>query len=65
MGCGAIEIVTEKVKLPVPFNKDSKIAIIGAGAGGAHMAYLLKKKGYENITIFEKEDYVGGKANHH
>jgi len=37
--------------------------VVGGGAGGLHMAYQLKKRGYENITIFEKEADVGGKAN--
>ena len=39
-----------------------KIAIIGAGASGVHMATVLKKKGYGNITIFEKSDRIGGKT---
>lgn len=41
-----------------------KIAIIGAGAGGATAAYYLQKfteYGY-NITIFEKSNYVGGRT---
>ena len=67
MGCGLskIEIVAlekKQYKKPAPFTKDSKIAIIGAGAGGIHMAYELKKKGFKDITVFEKDDHVGGKA---
>eukprot|EP01084_Bolivina_argentea_P062230 113781_1 len=35
-------------------NKNATIAIIGAGPSGIHMASLLLKKGYKNVTIFEK-----------
>ena len=35
-----------------------KIAIIGTGISGLTAAYLLNRK-YE-ITIFEKNDYIGG-----
>ena len=65
MGCGLSKIVAvekKQQKKPAPFTKDSKIAIIGAGAGGIHMAYELKKKGFKDITVFEKDDHVGGKA---
>ncbi|MDX1948893.1 MAG: FAD-dependent oxidoreductase [Rickettsiales bacterium] len=36
-----------------------KIAIIGAGISGLGAGYLLNKNGYD-ITIFEKNDYIGG-----
>jgi len=41
---------------------DLNIAIIGAGAAGLTAAHTLRKKGYNNITIFEKEPQVGGKV---
>lgn len=41
---------------------DSKIAIIGAGPGGIYTAYELQQKGYTNITVLEKNNYIGGKA---
>ena len=37
------------------------ICIIGAGIGGLTAGALLKKQGY-NITIFEKETLIGGRA---
>jgi hypothetical protein len=40
----------------------SKISIIGAGAAGLSAAFKLKEKGYENITLFESGDRVGGKC---
>ncbi len=42
--------------------KDSNICIIGAGAAGLSMAYYLKKKGYSNVTVLEKNDSIGGKC---
>ncbi len=51
--------------LPAPKPKD-KIAIVGAGPAGLHMAYLLKegrfKKRFKKITIFEKSDRPAGKS---
>ncbi len=41
--------------------QNQKIAIIGAGISGISAAYYLKKQGYENVTIFEKENRLGGK----
>jgi predicted NAD/FAD-binding protein len=41
---------------------DLKVAIVGAGPSGLMAAHTLKKLGYKNVTIFEKEDQVGGKV---
>jgi len=38
-----------------------KVAIIGSGFGGLALAVRLQGKGY-NVTIFEKQDKVGGHA---
>lgn len=48
--------------MDVTKTKDMKIAIIGAGASGLTAAYYLRKLGYRDVTVFEKEDYVGGKV---
>lgn len=40
-----------------------KIAIIGTGISGLTSAYLLNKK--HDITVFEKNDYVGGHTHTH
>ena len=40
---------------------DKKICIIGAGIGGLATGVLLTRKGY-NITVFEKEPQIGGRA---
>lgn len=39
----------------------TKIAIIGSGFGGISAAALLAKKGYQ-VTVFEKNEQVGGRA---
>lgn len=47
-----------------PENQKERIAIIGAGAGGTSAAYYLQKftnHSYD-ITIFEKNDRIGGRA---
>ena len=37
-----------------------KIAIIGAGPAGLSCAYYLAQKGYENVTIFDRNPVPGG-----
>ena len=39
------------------------IAIIGTGISGLTSAYVLSKK--HNVTVFEKNDYVGGHTHTH
>ena len=41
-------------------NKHKKIAVIGAGIAGLSCAYELQKAGH-NVTVFEKESYIGGR----
>lgn len=43
-------------------NVHAKVAIIGAGPAGIAAAYYLKQKGYKSITVFEKENHIGGKC---
>jgi hypothetical protein len=38
------------------------VAVLGGGASGLTAAYLLKKQGYEDVTVFEKDSEVGGVA---
>ncbi|CCE85178.1 Piso0_004760 [Millerozyma farinosa CBS 7064] len=57
----------EGEQIPLKVNQDTvkgRIAIIGAGAGGSSAAYYLQKytnHGF-NITIYEKSNYIGGRA---
>jgi len=41
-----------------------KVSIIGAGFGGLSAAALMAKKGYD-VTVFEKNDQIGGRARVH
>lgn len=41
-------------------SKRKNIAVVGAGISGLACAYELKKAGLD-VTVFEKEDYVGGR----
>ncbi|KAG7929972.1 hypothetical protein KL925_000714 [Ogataea polymorpha] len=45
-------------------NSNVRVAIVGSGAGGASCAYYLRKftDHQFNVTIFEKNSYVGGRA---
>ena len=47
--------------IPGPVNPGDRIAIVGGGIAGLHMAYMLKKKGFERVTVLEKKPYIGGK----
>lgn len=49
--------------IPSPKCFNDRIAIVGAGPAGIHMAYLLKKKGFNSIVVLEKTNRVGGKSN--
>ena len=40
---------------------DHKIAIVGGGLSGLVIAEGLQKKGYKNVTVFERDNRVGGK----
>ena len=43
--------------------KNSRIAIIGGGLSGLITAEGLQRKGYKNVTVFEKDLALGGKLN--
>ena len=40
------------------------IAVVGGGFGGVGAAVMLKRAGYEDVTVFEKGERVGGVWNH-
>ena len=41
--------------------KDAKIAVIGGGLSGLFIAKGLQRKGYKNVTVFERDSEAGGK----
>ena len=43
-------------------DKNIRICIIGGGPAGLSAGMYLEQKGYENYTILEKNDRVGGKC---
>ncbi|MCR4804656.1 MAG: FAD-dependent oxidoreductase [Clostridia bacterium] len=43
-------------------DKNTRICIIGGGPAGLSAAMYLEKKGYENYTILERQNRVGGKC---
>ncbi len=42
----------------------ASIAIVGGGFGGVGAAVMLRREGYENVTVFEKGERVGGVWQH-
>ena len=40
--------------------KSRSVAVVGGGFGGVGAAVMLRRAGYENVTVFEKADRVGG-----
>ncbi|MFI5347500.1 MAG: FAD-dependent oxidoreductase [Elusimicrobiota bacterium] len=45
-----------------PLPKDARVAVIGAGPSGLSAARELKRLGYANVVVFEKENEAGGKS---
>ncbi len=44
--------------------KQRSIAVVGGGFGGVGAAVMLKREGYENVTVFERGERVGGVWQH-
>lgn len=40
---------------------DCKVAVVGGGLSGLVIAEGLQRRGYENVTVFEKSERLGGK----
>ena len=40
---------------------DRRIIIVGGGFAGITMAWLLERRGFQNISILESENRIGGK----
>ena len=66
----AQELQQEKRYIPVCENPEGKMwgpdyrmAVIGAGPAGLTCAYYLRERGYD-VTVFEKENQVGGMLVH-
>lgn len=44
----------------LPPSYKTKVALIGCGAASISCATFLARMGYSDLTIFEKETYIGG-----
>lgn len=45
-------------------SRRSSIAVVGGGFGGVGAAAMLRREGYEDVTVFEKGERVGGVWQH-
>ena len=48
--------------IPAALPQNSRIAIIGAGVAGLTAAHTLVEQGFSHITVYERENRVGGKV---
>ena len=44
----------------MPDSYKAKVALIGCGPASISCATFLARLGYSNLTVFEKENYIGG-----
>ena len=44
----------------MPVAKSLSVGVIGAGPGGLALGIFLRKAGFRDFTIFDREDGVGG-----
>jgi len=44
----------------LPDSYKSKIGLVGCGPASISCATFLARMGYSDITIYEKEEYIGG-----
>lgn len=51
---------TRDPKTPRPKKSNAKIVLLGAGPASLSCATFLGRLGYDDITIFEKNDVLGG-----
>ena len=54
------QVLPPDVLSPLPDSFKVKIGLLGCGPASISAATFLARLGYNNVTIFEKEDYVGG-----
>jgi hypothetical protein len=52
----------QELRIVVP-SKSRRVAVVGAGPSGLTAADTLSQLGYGKVTVFEKNDRVGGKVN--
>jgi len=54
------QVLPPDVPSPLPDSYKARIGLLGCGPASISAATFLGRLGYNDITIFEKEDYVGG-----
>jgi len=54
------QVLPPNIPNPLPESYKVKIGLFGCGPASISAATFLARLGYTNVTIYEKEDYVGG-----
>merc|ERR1719411_2322463 len=54
------QILPPSVPNPLPESYKQKVALLGCGPASMSCATFLARLGYNDVTIYEKEEYVGG-----
>ena len=54
------QVLPPTVPSPLPESFKQKIALIGCGPASIGCATFLARLGYNDVTIYEKEEFVGG-----
>ena len=54
------QVLPPSVPAPLPASYRARVALLGCGPASISAATFLGRLGYSDLTIFEKEDYVGG-----
>jgi spermine oxidase len=56
-----MRVILKSVASAMLSSKSKQILIIGAGASGIYAAVNLIKNGFDNVTILEAENRIGGR----
>ena len=43
-------------------HRPERVCIVGGGSSGVHMGWLLRRRGFDNTVLFEKNGRLGGDA---
>ena len=64
VACEAASVPSDEAPPPAP-SVNRSVAVVGAGMGGAAVAYYLRQADpTARVTVYEARDYIGGRLKH-